>query len=142
MSIPQARPSASADLRAASRPASGPRAGGRARSLAPVRAWLWVVAGCIFAMVVVGGATRLTQSGLSITEWKPVMGVLPPLDDAAWAAEFERYKQIPQYALLNTDMTLSGFKSIFYWEWAHRLLGRVVGSLVRCRSPSSGSPGG
>ena len=89
-----------------------------------------VVAACILAMVVVGGATRLTQSGLSITEWKPVMGVLPPLGDAAWAAEFDRYKRIPQYALLNPDMTLSGFKSIFYWEWAHRLLGRVVGSLV------------
>ncbi|WP_237480073.1 COX15/CtaA family protein [Lichenibacterium dinghuense] len=127
MSIPQAR---TAPAAIPLRPAPEAPAAGRARSLAPVRAWLWVVAGCIFAMVVVGGATRLTQSGLSITEWKPVMGVLPPLSDAAWAAEFERYKQIPQYALLNADMTLSGFKSIFYWEWAHRLLGRVVGSLV------------
>ncbi len=127
MSIQQARPAPSAvPLRSAS---EAPAAGG-ARSLAPVRAWLWVVAGCIFAMVVVGGATRLTQSGLSITEWKPVMGVLPPLGDAAWAAEFDRYKRIPQYALLNPDMTLSGFKAIFYWEWAHRLLGRAVGSLV------------
>ncbi len=131
MSILQAR---AAPAARPLRPGSDSRGTGqvtvRARSLAPVRAWLWLVAGCIFAMVVVGGATRLTQSGLSITEWKPVMGVLPPLTDAAWAAEFERYKQIPQYALLNADMTLAGFKSIFYWEWAHRLLGRVVGSLV------------
>ena len=127
MSIAQAR---TAPASVSLRPTSGASAAGHARSVAPVRAWLWVVAGCIFAMVVVGGATRLTQSGLSITEWKPVMGVLPPLSDAAWAAEFDRYKQIPQYASLNADMTLSGFKSIFYWEWAHRLLGRVVGSLV------------
>ena len=127
MSISQAR---RAPASAPRHPASDAPADKRARSLAPVRAWLWIVAGCIFAMVVVGGATRLTQSGLSITEWKPVIGVLPPLGDAAWAAEFERYKRIPQYALLNPDMTLSGFKSIFYWEWAHRLLGRIVGSLV------------
>ncbi|RYC32905.1 heme A synthase [Lichenibacterium minor] len=127
MSIPQAR---TAPAPVALRPASDAPAASRARSLAPLRAWLWVVAGCIFAMVVVGGATRLTQSGLSITEWKPVMGALPPLGEAAWAAEFDRYKQIPQYALLNPDMTLSGFKSIYYWEWAHRLLGRIVGSLV------------
>ena len=89
-----------------------------------------MVATCIFAMVVVGGATRLTQSGLSITEWKPVMGVLPPLDAAAWQAEFDKYKQIPQFTELNADMTLAGFKTIFYWEWAHRLLGRIIGSLV------------
>ncbi len=127
MSISQAR---EARLSVPLRPTFNASADRRADLLAPVRAWLWVVAGCIFAMVVVGGATRLTQSGLSITEWKPVMGVLPPLSRAAWAAEFDRYKQIPQYALLNADMTLSGFKSIFYWEWAHRLLGRIVGSLV------------
>lgn len=100
-----------------------------ARSLAPVRAWLWAVAACIFAMVIVGGATRLTQSGLSITEWKPVMGAIPPLTEADWQAEFAKYRAIPQYAQLFPDMTLAGFKSIFYWEWAHRLLGRMIGVL-------------
>ena len=98
--------------------------------LRAVRAWLWLVAGCIFAMVVVGGATRLTQSGLSITEWKPVMGVLPPLSADAWQAEFEKYKAIPQYAQVFPEMDLAGFKAVFYWEWAHRLLGRVIGVLV------------
>ncbi len=102
----------------------------RARAMRPVRLWLWAVAGCILAMVVVGGATRLTQSGLSITEWKPVVGVLPPLSPEAWQAEFDKYKLIPQYSLLNADMDLAGFKSIFYWEWAHRLLGRVIGAIV------------
>ncbi len=97
------------------------------RSMAPVRVWLWMVAVCIFLMVIVGGATRLTQSGLSITEWKPVMGVVPPLTAEAWQAEFEKYKAIPQYAQLFPDMDLAGFKSIFYWEWAHRLLGRAIG---------------
>ena len=127
MSIPQSRPApAQRQLKAA--PALQQARAAAAPGL--VRAWLWVVAGCIFAMVVVGGATRLTQSGLSITEWKPVMGVLPPLDAGAWQAEFEKYKLIPQYAQMNPDMTLAGFKAIFYWEWAHRLLGRVIGALV------------
>ena len=125
MSIPQAR-LAPMPLRAASQ-APVVR---RTDALGLVRAWLWVVAGLIFAMVVVGGATRLTQSGLSITEWKPVIGILPPLNAAAWQAEFDRYKLIPQFAQLNPDMDLAGFKSIFYWEWAHRLLGRLVGAVV------------
>ncbi len=98
-------------------------------SLRPVRLWLWAVAFCIFLMVIVGGATRLTQSGLSITEWKPMIGVIPPLTPAAWQAEFDRYKAIPQYAQLFPDMDVEGFKSIFYWEWAHRLLGRFIGVL-------------
>jgi cytochrome c oxidase assembly protein subunit 15 len=93
-----------------------------------IRFWLIVVAGLIFLMVLVGGATRLTESGLSITQWKPVTGVLPPLTGAEWQAEFERYKQIPQFAKLNPDMTMDGFKAIFWWEWAHRLLARVVGA--------------
>ena len=97
------------------------------RSPAPVRAWLWCIAGLIFAMVIVGGATRLTQSGLSITQWKPIVGVVPPLTDGAWQAAFDRYKAIPQYAQLFPDMDLAGFKAIFYWEWAHRLLGRIIG---------------
>jgi heme a synthase len=81
----------------------------------------------VFIMVVVGGITRLTESGLSITEWKPVRGAIPPLTDVAWAAAFDAYKQVPQYAAIHADMTLSQFKFIFFWEWVHRLLGRVIG---------------
>jgi heme a synthase len=92
-----------------------------------VAAWLWSVAALVFAMIVVGGATRLTGSGLSITEWKPILGAIPPLNEADWLAAFEKYKQIPQYALVNAGMTLSDFKFIYAWEWSHRLLGRVVG---------------
>ena len=95
--------------------------------LKPVRVWLYIIALMVLAMVVVGGLTRLTESGLSITEWKPISGVLPPLSDADWAAEFENYKQIPQYQLLNQGMTLEAFKFIFWWEWTHRFLGRVIG---------------
>ncbi len=93
----------------------------------PVRLWLWAVAVCIFGMVVVGGATRLTQSGLSITEWNPVIGIVPPLSDSSWQAEFDKYKAIPQYRELFPNMDLASFKGIFYWEWGHRLLGRVIG---------------
>jgi heme a synthase len=91
--------------------------------------WLLFVAALVFAMVVVGGITRLTESGLSITEWKPVTGALPPMSDAAWAQAFEKYKAIPEYTQINgpAGMTLAQFKFIFFWEWAHRLLGRVVG---------------
>jgi heme a synthase len=93
-----------------------------------VRIWLLAMAALVFAMVLVGGATRLTESGLSITQWKPVTGVLPPLNDEQWREEFDRYKQIPQYAKLNSDMDLEGFKTIFAWEWAHRLLARIIGA--------------
>jgi cytochrome c oxidase assembly protein subunit 15 len=96
---------------------------------AAVAAWLFAVAALVFAMVIVGGATRLTGSGLSITEWKPVTGALPPMSDEAWKKLFAAYQQIPQYRELNAGMTLAGFKSIFWWEWAHRLLGRVVGAV-------------
>ncbi len=99
----------------------------RVESPAFVRLWLLAVAALVFVMVLVGGATRLTESGLSITQWKPVTGVLPPLSTADWQAEFDRYKQIQQYARLNPDMTLDGFKTIFWWEWSHRLLARIVG---------------
>lgn len=92
-----------------------------------VAVWLGVVALFILAMVVVGGATRLTGSGLSITEWQPIMGALPPMSDAAWAEAFHKYQQIPQYRLVNAGMTLDEFKGIFWWEWGHRLLGRVIG---------------
>ena len=95
---------------------------------AAVRLWLLAVAGLVFLMVLIGGATRLTESGLSITQWQPVTGVIPPVSQAEWQAEFERYKQIPQFAALNSDMALDGFKTIFWWEWAHRLLARVVGA--------------
>ena len=95
--------------------------------LRPVRIWLYAVALMVLAIVVVGGLTRLTESGLSITEWQPISGVIPPLSDADWVAEFENYKHIPQYQLLNQGMTLDGFKFIFWWEWAHRLLARVIG---------------
>ena len=89
--------------------------------------WLFAVAALVFLMVVVGGITRLTESGLSITEWKPVSGAIPPLTDAAWQVAFDAYKRIPQYAAMNADMTMAQFKFIFFWEWVHRLLGRVIG---------------
>src|SRR5271157_4896185 len=115
-------PMASIDLsRATVRPV-------RVDARAGVRFWLFAVAALVFVMVLVGGATRLTESGLSITQWKPVTGFIPPLSAADWQAEFERYKQIPQYSRLNSDMTIGGFKTIFWWEWAHRLLARVVGA--------------
>lgn len=93
----------------------------------PVAMWLFVVAAMVLAMVIVGGATRLTDSGLSITEWKPVTGALPPLSEADWQAEFDLYKQIPQYSQLNAGMTMAEFQTIYWWEWSHRLLGRLVG---------------
>jgi len=89
--------------------------------------WLYAVASLVFLMVVVGGITRLTESGLSITEWKPVTGALPPLTDQDWQEAFDKYRQIPEYQLINKGMSLSAFKFIFFWEWAHRLLGRVIG---------------
>jgi len=96
----------------------------RSRSVA---AWLYLVALLIVAMVVVGGATRLTGSGLSITEWRPISGALPPLSAHAWAEEFARYQRIPQFRYVNPTMTLAQFKGIYGWEWTHRLLGRLVG---------------
>jgi len=92
-----------------------------------VRLWLFAVAAMVAAMVLVGGATRLTESGLSITEWQPVMGALPPLSETQWLTEFHRYQQIPQYHELNRGMSLDAFKTIFWWEWTHRLLGRLIG---------------
>lgn len=91
--------------------------------------WLYSVAFLVFIMVVVGGITRLTESGLSITEWKPVTGALPPLSEADWLSEFAKYKQIPEYLEINgpAGMTLADFKFIYFWEWVHRLLGRVIG---------------
>lgn len=103
---------------AASRPLSASRV---------VLAWLYGMAALVFAMVIVGGATRLTDSGLSITEWQPLLGAIPPLDESHWLEAFEKYKTIPQYQLLNSHMTLEEFKTIYWWEWSHRFLGRFIG---------------
>src|SRR6266566_280867 len=89
-----------------------------------VAAWLLACCALVLAMVVVGGITRLTHSGLSIVEWQPIVGTLPPLDEGAWRETFLKYQQTPEYRLVNPDMMLSGFKSIYWWEYIHRLLGR------------------
>ncbi len=98
----------------------------RARAL---RLWLFAAAVMIVLTLIVGGATRLTVSGLSIVEWKPVTGVVPPLSERGWEAEFDAYKAIPQYRELNRDMNLAQFKSIYWWEWTHRLLARTTGAV-------------
>jgi heme a synthase len=92
--------------------------------------WLFVVAALVFAMILVGGITRLTESGLSITQWDPILGAIPPLNDAQWQRAFAGYKAIPQYHAFNQGMTLEGFKHIFFWEYVHRLLGRVIGAVL------------
>ena len=97
---------------------------GRSQSVA---LWLFAVAALVFAMVILGGTTRLTGSGLSITEWKPIRGVIPPLSPQQWAEEFANYQRIPQYRFVNHGMSLDAFKTLYWWEWAHRLLGRLVG---------------
>ncbi|MDB5737110.1 MAG: heme synthase [Sphingomonas bacterium] len=107
-----------------SRPAE-PRPAPRALSY-----WLLFVAALVFGIVVVGGITRLTESGLSITEWKPIRGIVPPLNDAQWQAEFAGYKRIPQYAHYNASMTLAGFQHIYFWEYLHRLLARAIGTVM------------
>ncbi len=90
--------------------------------------WLWTVAALMVVTLIVGGATRLTESGLSIVEWKPLTGVVPPLSDTAWQAEFDKYKTIPQFRERNSAMTLAEFKRIYWWEWSHRALARLVGA--------------
>jgi len=94
-----------------------------------VRLWLLIVAALMFVTLVIGGATRLTGSGLSIVEWKPVTGIVPPLDEAAWRAEFEKYQAIPQYRERNFGMGLFQFKTIYWWEWVHRILARLIGAV-------------
>jgi heme a synthase len=94
---------------------------------AAIRFWLLAVAALVLLMIAVGGATRLTGSGLSITEWKPLLGAIPPLTESDWAVAFGKYQQIPQYAQVNKGMSLPEFKTIFWWEWGHRFLGRVIG---------------
>jgi heme a synthase len=94
-----------------------------------VRSWLYMVAALILVMMVVGGATRLTGSGLSITEWEPILGVIPPLNEADWQEAFRKYQEIPQFKIFNRTMALSEFKGIYWWEWGHRLLGRLIGAV-------------
>ena len=98
------------------------------RGAALVRAWLIVIAVMVYAMILVGGATRLTDSGLSITEWRVFMGAIPPMNDADWQAAFANYQSMTaQYHQLNASMDLAGFEGIYWWEWSHRELGRVIG---------------
>src|ERR1700761_5180825 len=92
--------------------------------------WLLVVAAMVFGIVVVGGITRLTESGLSIVEWDPILGAIPPLTHAQWQAAFDGYKTIPQYKAFNTSMTLAGFQQIYFWEYLHRLLARGIGTVM------------
>lgn len=98
----------------------------RTRDRRVIRIWLYSIAVLVLVMVAVGGATRLTESGLSITEWNPVLGTIPPLDEAAWLEEFANYRAIPEFQL-NPDMTLAEFQRIFWWEWSHRFLARLIG---------------
>src|SRR5712691_6139843 len=93
-----------------------------------IRLWLLAIAALVFVMVLVGGATRLTESGLSIVEWQPIAGTLPPLSAAEWQAEFEKYQATPQYRHVTRGIGLDDFKTIYWWEWAHRLLGRLIGA--------------
>jgi cytochrome c oxidase assembly protein subunit 15 len=108
-------------------PETRPKSAADPQHLRAVRVWLYAVAAMIFLTLVVGGATRLTESGLSITEWKPVTGVLPPLTEQHWQDEFAKYQTIPQYKERNQGMSLDAFKVIYFWEWSHRLLARTTG---------------
>ena len=108
-------------------PAGGMIDGAGLGSRGAIRAWLVVIFLMVVLMVMVGGLTRLTDSGLSITEWRPIMGALPPMNAADWAVEFDKYRASPQYLLMNHGMELSEFKVIFWWEWGHRNLGRAIG---------------
>lgn len=100
---------------------------GRTGARKAVRAWLMMLFALVVAMIVVGGLTRLTDSGLSITEWRPVTGAVPPMSEAEWQAEFDKYKEIDQWRIQNQWMELADFKQIYWWEWGHRQLGRVIG---------------
>ncbi|MCT4555843.1 MAG: COX15/CtaA family protein [Pelagimonas sp.] len=118
----------SADAKpAASAPAGGMIDAGKSRGRRAIRAWLMLLFAMVAVMIVVGGLTRLTDSGLSITEWRPVTGALPPMSAEAWDSEFAKYREIPEYQLQNKGMTLDEFKFIYWWEWGHRQLGRVIG---------------
>src|SRR5215213_12014035 len=99
----------------------------RQASSKPVAIWLLIGVGMIMIQVLLGGITRLTESGLSITEWKPITGTLPPLNTTDWQAEFDRYKNTDQFRYIHADFTLSDFKFIFFWEWLHRFWARLLG---------------
>ena len=103
------------------------------RSTKPVAIWLLVGVAMIIVQIILGGITRLTGSGLSITEWKPIMGTLPPIGEHAWRIAFEKYQEIAQFKKLNSHFTLSDFKFIYFWEWFHRLWGRLLGVLSMLR---------
>lgn len=116
----------------------------------PVAIWLFVCAAMVYAMIVVGGITRLTESGLSIVEWAPLMGIMPPLNQIEWLELFQKYRQFPEYLQVNKGMSLEAFKAIFWWEYLHRLFGRLIGVvfflpflyfLIRRRIPKSMVPG-
>lgn len=118
------------DVETAEKPQAQPGAierAARTGARGPIRVWLMVLFGLVVLMIVVGGLTRLTDSGLSITEWAPVTGAIPPMSEAAWEAELEKYRAIPEYQLQNKGMSLAEFKVIYWWEWGHRQLGRVIG---------------
>ncbi|CUH77670.1 heme A synthase [Tropicibacter naphthalenivorans] len=115
------------DTPARTAPAGGMIDANKRGARGAIRAWLMVLFALVMVMIAVGGLTRLTDSGLSITEWKPITGAIPPMSAEAWDSEFAKYKEIPEYQLQNKGMSLSEFKSIYWWEWGHRQLGRVIG---------------
>ena len=115
------------DTKRAEMPKGGLIDGARKGARGAIRVWLMVLFSLVVLMIAVGGLTRLTDSGLSITEWRPVTGALPPMSEAAWEVELEKYRQIPEYQLQNKGMSISEFKVIYWWEWGHRQLGRVIG---------------
>lgn len=113
---------------ATAEPAAGSSAGSLPGLTTPAVAnWLYISSGLVFFIIVVGGVTRLTESGLSITEWEPVKGILPPIGQEQWAVEWEKYKVTPEGVITNSQLDMESFKKIFYMEWAHRLAGRVLG---------------
>lgn len=101
--------------------------GSKSGARGAIRVWMMILFALVVVMIAVGGLTRLTDSGLSITEWKPITGALPPLSEAAWQSEFDKYRAIPEYQLQNKGMSMSEFQFIYWWEWGHRQLGRVIG---------------
>lgn len=117
----------SGDTPVRGQPRGGVIDGARRGARGPIRVWLMILFALVVCMIAVGGLTRLTDSGLSITEWRPITGAIPPMSEPDWAYAFEKYKQIPEYQLQNRGMTLQEFKTIYWWEWGHRQLGRVIG---------------
>ncbi len=109
------------------KPAGGLIDGAKKGDRRAIRIWLMVLFAMVLVMILVGGLTRLTDSGLSITEWQPINGAIPPLSTEAWMSEFDKYKEIPEFQLQNSEMTLSEFKAIYWWEWGHRQIGRFIG---------------